>query len=217
MAAIRPRLDAHLLGLLRGYTFAARDFFETRAGVCRVTPPLTHELAETAPRWGSWSDGWQRMSRRCWTPMPRHRSAGGGEAPGGRRAGTAGRTSFREGRARGGRAHGVAGWLAEGEARAARGVRRLCQVGQAPRMIDAGVQRLREMRAAGRDPHTRRKQRQNSARPSASIGGLKRSGMRSTDGMATMRHSGGISCRCSRVSQLGGSRARRGYRSATAE
>jgi hypothetical protein len=37
--------------LLRSHTFAAREFFETRQGVCRVLPPLKHQLAEMTPRW----------------------------------------------------------------------------------------------------------------------------------------------------------------------
>jgi len=32
-------------------SFSAGDFFETRQGVCRVLPPLTRFLAETAPKW----------------------------------------------------------------------------------------------------------------------------------------------------------------------
>lgn len=51
MEAVRPTVDAYVLGLLRSHTFAVRDFFETRQGVCRVLPPLTHRLAETAPAW----------------------------------------------------------------------------------------------------------------------------------------------------------------------
>ncbi|MDP9357432.1 MAG: CRISPR-associated endonuclease Cas1 [Chloroflexota bacterium] len=51
MEAVRPKVDAYVLGLLRSHTFAARDFFETRQAACRVLPPLTHRLAETAPAW----------------------------------------------------------------------------------------------------------------------------------------------------------------------
>ncbi|MDP9366395.1 MAG: CRISPR-associated endonuclease Cas1 [Chloroflexota bacterium] len=51
MEAVRPKVDASVLGLLRSHTFAARDFFETRHGACRVLPPLTNRLAETAPTW----------------------------------------------------------------------------------------------------------------------------------------------------------------------
>jgi hypothetical protein len=51
MEAVRPRVDRWLLELLARRTFAARDFFETRTGQCRVLPPLTHELAETTVLW----------------------------------------------------------------------------------------------------------------------------------------------------------------------
>jgi CRISPR-associated endonuclease Cas1 len=48
---VRPDVDAYVLELLSARVFRASDFFETRQGICRVLPPLTHELAETAPRW----------------------------------------------------------------------------------------------------------------------------------------------------------------------
>jgi CRISPR-associated endonuclease Cas1 len=48
---VRPMVDAYAFELLTSRPFAVRDFFETRAGVCRVTPPLTQELAATLPRW----------------------------------------------------------------------------------------------------------------------------------------------------------------------
>jgi CRISPR-associated endonuclease Cas1 len=51
MEVLRPEVDAFVLELLRSRTFAAKDFFETREGVCRVLPSLTHVLAETGPRW----------------------------------------------------------------------------------------------------------------------------------------------------------------------
>jgi hypothetical protein len=51
MEVVRPDVDAYVLELLRTRTFSAKDFFETRDGVCRVLPPLTHVLAETGPRW----------------------------------------------------------------------------------------------------------------------------------------------------------------------
>lgn len=44
-------MDAFVLDLLRTRTFSKDDFAETRQGVCRVLPPLTHFLAETTPRW----------------------------------------------------------------------------------------------------------------------------------------------------------------------
>jgi CRISPR-associated endonuclease Cas1 len=51
MEAVRPEVDAFVLDLLATRTFGARDFHETREGVCRILPPLTHHLAANAPRW----------------------------------------------------------------------------------------------------------------------------------------------------------------------
>jgi hypothetical protein len=51
MEAVRPAVDGYVLDLLQARTFALRDFFETRQGGCRLLPPLTHLLAETAPAW----------------------------------------------------------------------------------------------------------------------------------------------------------------------
>jgi CRISPR-associated endonuclease Cas1 len=51
MEAVRPQVDAYVLQVLQSHRFGARDFFETRQGVCRLMPPLTHLLAETAPIW----------------------------------------------------------------------------------------------------------------------------------------------------------------------
>jgi CRISPR-associated endonuclease Cas1 len=49
MEAVRPQVDAFLLELLKSRTFRAADFHETPRGQCRVLPPLTHPLAESAP------------------------------------------------------------------------------------------------------------------------------------------------------------------------
>ncbi len=51
MEPVRPEVDAYVMDLLSARVFRASDFFETRQGVCRVLPPLTHELAETATQW----------------------------------------------------------------------------------------------------------------------------------------------------------------------
>lgn len=51
MEAVRPQVDAFVLDMLTTRTFRARDFFENRQGICRILPPLTKMLAETAPRW----------------------------------------------------------------------------------------------------------------------------------------------------------------------
>jgi CRISPR-associated endonuclease Cas1 len=51
MEAIRPRVDAYLLELLQQRTFTAADFYESPRGVCRLLPPTTRLLAETASTW----------------------------------------------------------------------------------------------------------------------------------------------------------------------
>ncbi len=51
MEAVRPRVDAYLLDLLQQRTFTATDFYESPRGICRLLPPTTRLLAETAPRW----------------------------------------------------------------------------------------------------------------------------------------------------------------------
>jgi CRISPR-associated endonuclease Cas1 len=48
---VRPVIDAWVLQLLRERAFTRADFHETRDGVCRLLPPLTHELAATMPLW----------------------------------------------------------------------------------------------------------------------------------------------------------------------
>jgi hypothetical protein len=53
MEAARPAVDAYVLELLQTRAFRRRDFAETPRGVCRINPPLSHELAETAPRWAT--------------------------------------------------------------------------------------------------------------------------------------------------------------------
>jgi hypothetical protein len=52
MEPIRPQVDRYVLELIRGRTFRAVDFYETRKGSCRILAPLSHELAKTAPDWG---------------------------------------------------------------------------------------------------------------------------------------------------------------------
>lgn len=46
---LRPVVDNHVLTLLEHRTFSARDFFETREGVCRLMPPLAKPLGEMGP------------------------------------------------------------------------------------------------------------------------------------------------------------------------
>lgn len=52
MEPVRPEADRYLLELLTRRTFAARDFFETPKGACRITPPLAARLASSCRLWG---------------------------------------------------------------------------------------------------------------------------------------------------------------------
>jgi CRISPR-associated endonuclease Cas1 len=51
MEAVRPKVDAYVLDLLQQRTFKAADFYESPRGICRLLPPTTRLLAETAPTW----------------------------------------------------------------------------------------------------------------------------------------------------------------------
>ena len=51
MEPVRPLVDRFVLDLLAERSFAASDFYETRQGVCRVTPALARDLAATASVW----------------------------------------------------------------------------------------------------------------------------------------------------------------------
>ena len=50
MEAVRPDVDAYLLDLISHRRFAAREFFETRKGVCRMMPALSATLIGAAPQ-----------------------------------------------------------------------------------------------------------------------------------------------------------------------
>jgi len=47
---LRPVVDVHVLTLLEKRTFSAREFFETREGVCRLMPSMAKALAEMGPQ-----------------------------------------------------------------------------------------------------------------------------------------------------------------------
>lgn len=53
METIRPNIDAFVLELLQSRPFGTGDFFERRDGCCRLMPPITSMLAESAPRWAA--------------------------------------------------------------------------------------------------------------------------------------------------------------------
>jgi CRISPR-associated endonuclease Cas1 len=50
---VRGEIDAYILSLLERHTFRRQDFHETRAGICRILPPLSHELASMMPTWAA--------------------------------------------------------------------------------------------------------------------------------------------------------------------
>jgi CRISPR-associated endonuclease Cas1 len=51
MEATRGSVDQHVLTMLRERVFRIGEFVETRRGVCRLVPPLTHSIAEAALVW----------------------------------------------------------------------------------------------------------------------------------------------------------------------
>jgi hypothetical protein len=51
MEPVRPAVDAFLLDFLMRHTFTPRELIERLDGQCRLLPPLTEELAATAPLW----------------------------------------------------------------------------------------------------------------------------------------------------------------------
>ncbi len=53
MEAVRPAVDTFLLNLLETHPFGLHDIFETRQGACRLMPPVTRMLIETAPQWAA--------------------------------------------------------------------------------------------------------------------------------------------------------------------
>lgn len=90
MEPIRPAVDSYAFELLTTRSFAARDFFETRSGACRVTAPLTHELAQTIPHWGRLVGKVAEDLARALDPSGVHRRGSSTPITGRRRA--AGRT-----------------------------------------------------------------------------------------------------------------------------
>ena len=93
MEPLRPEVDRWVLNLLRERTFSVHDFAETRQGVCRVLPPLTHLLAETGPTWAravaplaeriarqlfdGWNDDIKNRSKPLSTPLTQSRRSAG--------------------------------------------------------------------------------------------------------------------------------------------
>jgi CRISPR-associated endonuclease Cas1 len=152
MEPVRPHVDRYVLDLLTRRSFAADDFYETRQGVCRVTPPLATELAQTLPDWrvhvGRVAEDVARLlggdhsdSRQLATPVSeRNRSAGrGAKSKHPRRRGPAVATACE--------------WCGSG----VRAGRRTCSSGclaeleraNRPEFVRAGVEALTKLRASG--------------------------------------------------------------------
>lgn len=72
---IRPHVDAFVLRLAQEHTFTRADFFENRDGVCRVMPPLSHRLSETAGQWA-------KLLRPLAHRLARHFERAGASGPG---------------------------------------------------------------------------------------------------------------------------------------
>lgn len=53
MEAARPAVDRYVLQLIEGHHFRAKDFTETRNGVCRLQRDLASTISETAPMWAA--------------------------------------------------------------------------------------------------------------------------------------------------------------------
>jgi CRISPR-associated endonuclease Cas1 len=167
MEPSRPAVDAYALELLTTRSFAARDFHETRAGVCRVTAPLTHELAATIPHWGRLVGSVAEDLARALDPSGVHHRGSPTQITGRRRA--AGR-GIEAGRATAGKASAMkraCAWCGS----PARTGKPTCSATCAERMLvqsheqfaAAGSERLRRFDQSnhpGRTPAARQKQRE---------------------------------------------------------
>jgi CRISPR-associated endonuclease Cas1 len=155
MEPVRPIVDRYILDLLAGRSFAVDDFFETRQGVCRVTPRLAKELAQTLPEWrthaGRVAEDVARLlggdksdSRRLATPISeRNRSAGRSaksKHPGRQGPTVASACEWCGSGVRSGRRTCSSGCLAELES------------ANRPDFVRAGVEALAQLRASGWKP-----------------------------------------------------------------
>ena len=53
MEPVRPLVDQWVMRLLSKHRFKASDFADTRRGICRLSPTITHWLAETTNEWAT--------------------------------------------------------------------------------------------------------------------------------------------------------------------
>lgn len=73
LEAVRPHVEAYALDLFEAETFSRDDFFETRAGHCRVMPRVATRLAATA---GEWSESLAFLARSITRELERSGAAG---------------------------------------------------------------------------------------------------------------------------------------------
>jgi CRISPR-associated endonuclease Cas1 len=73
LEAVRPQIEAHAVDLFEAETFSRDDFFETRAGNCRVMPRVAKRLAATA---GAWAESLAFLARRVARDLERSGAAG---------------------------------------------------------------------------------------------------------------------------------------------
>ncbi len=73
MEAVRPMVDSYVLDLLRTSNLRQEDFHETRQGICRVLPPLSHRLAETTSGWAKAPAPVVEQVARAFADSPRSR------------------------------------------------------------------------------------------------------------------------------------------------
>lgn len=157
MEPIRPLVDRFVIDLVTSRAFAARDFFETREGVCRIMPGIAKELAQTAQDWyravGRVAEDVARMldaGRSIGRPIPtpiseRQRSVGRGKSV----------SKVEPSRPRVTRTCAMCGGSVSDQDRRTCGPecqaaeRRARDIGG---FVVSGVARLRELAAEGRDP-----------------------------------------------------------------
>lgn len=155
MEPIRPVVDRAVFDLVARRPFSADDFHETAQGVCRLTPRLARELAESSGDWtrpvGRVAEDVARLlaadthGERVATPLTgRRRSAG-------RQSGRA-RRSRRATLVVGRRCSVCGGPAANGRATCSAGCAEELRTVNEPAFVDAGIEATRALRATGWRP-----------------------------------------------------------------
>jgi CRISPR-associated endonuclease Cas1 len=154
LEAIRPDVDEWVLGLVMTRSSRERDFHETRQGVCRILPPLSHVLAETLPHWrplaGSTAEhlakAFSDQARLPESPTPLTQANRSRSRSGGRRADTRTSKTTTPPAACKGCGETLSSWSRRYCASCAKGIDLIAVYAK------AGPAALAKMRAEGRDP-----------------------------------------------------------------